>query len=201
MSVFGITGNLASGKSTVAKALKNKGAIVFSADALVHQYYRDKRSAVYKKVITSFPQALEGSCISRKRLGKIVFSDDARLSELERIVHPAVIAELKKWTRQMKKKDRLAVAEVPLLFEKRLEGYFDGVILVYTKSDVLKKRLREKYRFSPSQIARRLSLYLPVKRKIKRADFVIDNNEDLVALKRKANLLWKKLLTFKGQST
>lgn len=181
----------------MTKLFERKGAVVFDADALVHKYYRDKKSTVYKKVVANFPQALEGARISRKKLGNVVFSNDLKLHKLEKIVHPVIIAELKKWASSWKKKNKIAVAEVPLLFEKRLASHFDGVILVYTSNELLKKRIIKKYGFSPSQSSRRLSLYLPIKEKIKRADFVINNNEGLAAFKRKANLLWKELLAFK----
>ena len=198
MPVFGITGNLASGKSKVAKLLKHKGAVVFDADALVHQYYRDKKSTVYKKVKTSFPEAVEKGQISRKKLGDIVFSCERKLRKLERIVHPIVIAQLKKWTLGQKKKREIAVAEVPLLFEKRLERYFDRVILVCTRRQTLEGRIRQKYGLSSDQIAKRLSLYLPIREKIKKSEFFVNNNKNMTALKKEVNSLWKELLAFRA---
>ena len=198
MPVFGITGNLASGKSEVAKLLKNKGAVVFDADALVHQYYQDKKSLVYKKVAASFPEAAEKGQISRKKLGNIVFSCESKLRKLERIVHPPVIRELKKWTQIQKKKREIAIAEVPLLFEKRLEKHFDRVILVCTKRQTLEGRIQKKYGLSPDQIKKRLSLYLPVREKIKKSEFFVNNNKNMVALKKEVNSLWKELLAFRA---
>ena len=85
MAVFGLTGNLARGKSTDHKLLKNKGALVYDADKKIHQYYRQKNGAVYKKIVAEFPQVLKRGMISRKKLGAIVFSDRDKLKILEKI--------------------------------------------------------------------------------------------------------------------
>ena len=173
--------------------LKRKGAVVFDADALVHRCYRDKKSGVYKKIGVCFPKALVGGVISRKKLGRIVFKDKNKLKILERIVHPLVIKELKKWIRQNKKKKRVYLAEVPLLFEKRLASYFDKVVLVKAKRQVLIKRAGKKYNLSQSEVVKRLSLYMPIIRKIKGSDYIVNNNFSLKQLNKEVDLLWEKI--------
>jgi dephospho-CoA kinase len=193
MSIFGLTGNLGCGKSTVLKLLRKKGAHVFDADKRIHQYYRQTKGPVYKKIAKAFPESLYRGAISRKRLGGIVFSDKKKLRNLERIVHPVVIKDMIKWASQAKSKEKICVAEVPLLFEKKLKRYFNGVILVVVKRDVLIKRIIKKYKFSKKEVLNRLSLYVPIKKKAKYSDFIINNSSDLKKLKKEVDLLWKNL--------
>ena len=193
MSVFGITGSLASGKSTVIKLLKKKGAIAFDADKTIHGYYNNKNSRVYKKIISLFPEVLRKGKICRARLGKIVFSSKASRDKLEKIVHPVIIKDLLQWIKKVRNKKGIFIAEVPLLFEKRLQRYFDGTILVWVKKDTLIKRILDKLGLSKSSAARRLSLYLPIKERIKKADYIINNSFNMRRLKKEIDLLWKKL--------
>jgi dephospho-CoA kinase len=194
MPVLGLTGNLASGKSTVLKLLKAKGAIIFDADSRIHSYYRDKKSPVYKKVAASFPQCLKGRSISHRKLAGLVFSDRRKLKKLEAIVHPVIIKDLLKWVKERGTgKRKIYVAEVPLLFEKKLSGYFNSVVLIVAKQKVLIPRITKKYGFSKEEAVRRLSLYSPVREKIKSADFVVDNNSNSRQLKKEVDLLWRKI--------
>jgi len=193
MMVLGLTGNLASGKSTVLKAFKKKGVITFDADERVHNYYAKKGGLVYEGIKASFPQVLSNKTICRKKLANIVFSDKRKLAILEGIIHPFIEKDLAKWVNQAKKKKGLCIAEVPLLFEKNLEHYFDKTILVLTKRDVLISRIVNKYKFSKIQAKKRLSLYISTRDKMKRANFLIHNNLGLKELNKEVGLLWKKL--------
>ncbi|MCP4652374.1 MAG: dephospho-CoA kinase [Candidatus Omnitrophica bacterium] len=195
MASFAITGNFASGKSVVIAGLKNKGAVVFDADKIVHRYYRNRDSTVYKKVIRFFPEAVKkNGVICRKKLGGLVFSDVKKLLKLEGIVHPPIIKELKAWCG--KADNKIFVAEVPLLFEKKLSSIFDAVIVVVAKKEITVSRAMSKYNMSRPKAVKRLSFYLPVKAKIKKADFVIYNSSNLQDLKIKTGVLWNKLKTY-----
>jgi dephospho-CoA kinase len=192
MSVFAITGNLGSGKTTVLNLLKKKGAETFNCDERVHLYYKNKKSLVYKKVIALFPSVKENNRICCKKLSEIVFSSKEKLTQLEKIVHPVIIKDLKEWIRKAKE-NRIYVAEVPLLFEKNLSYLFKKVILVYVKREILIKRLRKKSNLSEREIKKRLSLYLPIREKIKKADFIINNSFSFSRLKKEVNNLWEWL--------
>ncbi len=194
MPVLGLTGNLATGKSTVLKLLKRKGAKVFDADEKIHSYYRNKRGPVYEKIRAVFPECLRGGLVSRKKLGSIVFSNNGKLKKLEKIVHPIVTEDLSKWLKQGKSnKNKIYIAEVPLLFEKRLTRYFDRIILIVVKKEVLINRIIKKYGLSKSKALNRLSLYRPVREKIKGSDFVVNNGLNFSRLKKEVDLLWKKI--------
>jgi len=194
MSVIGLTGNLATGKSIILKLLKKKGAKVFDVDRKIHSYYQNKKSPVYKKVKTSFPECLGKSGISRKKLGSIVFYNKDKLKKLEKIVHPVVTKDLLNWVKKAKsEKGKIYIAEVPLLFEKRLTRYFDRIILIVVKKEVLIERIIKKYGLSKNKVLSRLSLYRPIREKIKGSNFIVDNSLNFRRLKKEVDLLWKKI--------
>ncbi len=193
MAVLGLTGNLASGKSTVLKLLKRKGAVAFDADKKIHRYYADKESEIYCKVSSLFPQAVHKGRIRRRKLANIVFIDNHKLKALEKIVHPFIIEELKQWIKSKKTKSGIYIAEAPLLFEKNLTAYFDQIILVKAGQKNIMQRAAKKYHLSRRQVLKRLSLYLPLKEKIKGAHFIINNNSNFSELKKEVDLLWEKI--------
>ncbi len=193
MPVLGLTGSLASGKSTVLRLLAKKGARTFDADKRVHYYYKQNGGAVYRKIAKTFPRAIEKGRLCREKLARIVFSNKSALSKLESIIHPVVIKDMGQWKLAAGDKRKIYVAEVPLLFEKRLKSYFDAVILVNVARKVLIRRIMKKYGLSKAVALKRLSLYMPVREKIKKADFVIDNSVSLKRLKKEVDLLWKKV--------
>ena len=194
MPVLGLTGNLATGKSTVLKLLKEKGAKIFDVDKKIHDYYKSKSSPVYKKVAVSFPECLRGGVISRKKLGSIVFSNKNKLNKLERLVHPVVIRDLLNWVKISKRdKKKIYIAEVPLLFEKRLTRHFSKIILIVVKREVLINRIIKKYGLSKNKVLERLSLYRPVREKIKGSNFVVNNSLNFKRLEKEVDLLWKKI--------
>lgn len=201
MPVFGLTGNLNCGKSTALTLLKRKGACIFDVDKRIHEYYKDKKSVIFKKISVLFPQAIIKNKIDRLKLGKIVFSNRGKLKKLEKIVHPVAIRDLKSWVKKAKKVNKVFVAEVPLLFEKNLEGVFDGTILIYTKKDVLLKRVKNKLKLSGPDALLRLSAFKSLREKSKRADFIINNSFGMETLKRKIDILWEELnYNFKGEN-
>ncbi|MFH1772716.1 MAG: dephospho-CoA kinase [Candidatus Omnitrophota bacterium] len=193
MGVYGLTGSFSSGKSTVCEILRKKGVKVFSSDKAVHRYYDNKNTYIYKRIAALYPQVLEGSKISRKKLANIVFSETERLKEIELLVHPVIIKELKNWIKKHRKKYCILVAEVPLLFEKKLEMYFDKTILVWTKQEILLKRINKKLSLNRSKALRRLRLAMPIKQKLRKSDFIIANNTSIRNLKNEVSILWKKL--------
>ncbi|MDD5069231.1 MAG: dephospho-CoA kinase [Candidatus Omnitrophica bacterium] len=193
MLVCGLTGNFSSGKTLALGILKDKGADVLSCDELVHSYYRDTNSEVFKKVAALFPDATDAFGISRVKLaGRVIANKTDRL-KLESIVHPRVIADLKKWIKAARGKKGIAIAEVPLLFEKNLADLFDYTILVYVKRQQLISRIVKQKRFSKSQAEKMLSLFLPIRKKIREADFLIDNNSNLKIFRKNIDCVFNSL--------
>ncbi|MFH1768062.1 MAG: dephospho-CoA kinase [Candidatus Omnitrophota bacterium] len=194
MPVVAVTGNLCSGKSTVLDILKKKGGRVFSADDAIHRYYKNKQCQVYKEVKNSFPSACDkkGNII-RKRLGCIFFAYYKKLKRLEEIVHPHVAKDVRKWVKSKQEGEGLYLAEIPLLFEKKLDRIFDRVILVYSPQSILVERIKRKFGLSKKESLKRLKLFSPLIEKKKRSHFIIANNSDLLKLKRKVGLIWRDL--------
>lgn len=194
MSVYAVTGMLCSGKTTVLEGLKERGAHVYNVDEAIHRYYRDKSSKVYKTIAEEFPHILaKDKSIVRKKLRDIVFRDVQKLRHIEEIVHPLAIRDLKKWVTQAKNKKGVYAAEVPLLFEKKLEHLFDKVIFVYVPKNILIGRIRKKFSLSCKDVQRRLSLYSPLRAKIKKSDFVVDNTFHKRDFEKEIIRLWGKL--------
>jgi len=193
MAVYALTGDLSSGKSTILTLLKNKGAIVFDIDEKIHECYKEKQGIVYKNVINLFPEVLADGEINRKKLGDVVFNDLSELKVLEDIVHPFVLEEMFRWIESVKSINKVCVAEVPLLFEKGLIGYFEDIILVTVKQEELIQRIIKKYNLSKEQVLDRLALYLPVEEKKEKTSFIIDNSFDFEILEKEVNLLWQKI--------
>jgi len=194
MAVFAITGRSGCGKSTVASLLKAKGAVTLDCDDLVHSYYRDCRSLGYQRTAAAFPEAVKQGEISRERLGKIVFADKNRLSRLEKIIHPLVIRDMREWIAKSRLEKGVFLVEVPLLFETKLEKYFDAVILVRCPRNILVKRLRALTGCSRQEALRRLTLFLPDQDKASRSKYVIDNKTGKKTLRVKTAALWDKLI-------
>jgi dephospho-CoA kinase len=194
MSIVAVTGSLCSGKSVVCNILRSKGAILFDADEIIHSYYKDKKSAAYRKIKTVFPQCLDRkNRISRIKLAKIVFSNNNDRRKLEKIVHPLIINDLKEWVKAKKDKGGIFVAEVPLLFEKKLDIIFDRVILVYAPKSILFQRIKRKFGISKKEALGRLRLFSSWRKKKENVEFFINNVSDIAELKRKVGLIWQDL--------
>jgi dephospho-CoA kinase len=197
MPVFALTGAFASGKSTALTLFKRRGAGVFDLDKRIHAYYRNKESVVSRRLIRLFPEAVVKGKISREKLGGIVFSDRKQLRRLEAVVHPVILKDMKQWVREKQRLGGIYIVEVPLLFEKGLQRLFDGVILVFARREVCLRRARAKYGSSRTEFKNRLALFMPLKRKVQKSDFVLNNNSTKTALTQEVGVLWKKLKSYK----
>jgi len=198
MPVFGLTGDWGSGKTTILKELERKGAEIICLDEVIHRAYRRRNSPLYRRIKTQFPQVMKDNSISLPHLREVVFSSKQALKKLEEIVHPWIIKKLKVWIKKAKN-GKIHIAEVPLLFEKRLESLFDAVIFVYVPRRILEARLKKITGFSYRAIRKRLSLFIPSRKKKRQSNIVVKNDGDLATLKKKISQLWKILLTFSSE--
>ncbi len=191
MAKVALTGSIGSGKTQALKLFQKKGARIFSCDQVVSDIYNNPDHIVCKEVIKSFPEISKARNL-RKGLRSLVFKDVRKLKELERIIHPVVIEKLKFWLRT-EKEGGFFIAEVPLLFEKKLEGLFDKVILIKTQRDLLLGRLQTKYNLNQDEAEKRLLLQWSPEEKEKMSDFILVNNSSLMNLKKEVDLLWRKI--------
>lgn len=195
MLKVGLTGGMASGKSTVTAMLAAKGAKTRDSDALVHRALK-KGSLTRQRLIKEFgPQILlKTKEIDRNKLAQIVFNQPKQRRKLEQIVHPPVVKEIRAWLSQCRKLGNLkiAVAEVPLLFEARLEKMFDVVVAVTAPRKCQITRFVKKG-YSRKQALSRIRSQMSQTEKAKKSNYVIRNNGSKKELKTKVDKLWEKL--------
>ncbi|PKL75738.1 MAG: dephospho-CoA kinase [Candidatus Melainabacteria bacterium HGW-Melainabacteria-1] len=183
---LGLTGGIASGKSTVGQMLHEAGAIVLDADAIVHGLLAKDGSA-YDQVVEAFGPSILAPDLSidRRLLGEIVFADESARLRLNELIHPLVRQTLKakeddyRALEQTQGKSWLLVMMIPLLYESNLAHYVDQTVLVYCPADQQLARLMERNGFSREQALARIGAQLPIEAKVELADEVIDNSRDL----------------------
>jgi dephospho-CoA kinase len=175
-----ITGSLAAGKSTVGRILQEYGAYVVDADEIVHSLLSPNTPIGQKVIELLGSQIVAGNQIDRKKISEIVFSDQQKLRNLEKILHPAVKQEIDRRFDRVKNNPsyKFFVAEVPLLYEAGMQQDFDAVIAVVVDEETAKRRFPK-----DSHFAKRQARQHPSIDKASRADFVITNNGDLNVLR------------------
>jgi len=164
--IIGITGSFGSGKTTVANMFRKHGFRVINADKLYHGIY-NKDKTLKDKIKKEF------GTINRTQLKEIVFNDNKKLKKLNNITHPIIIKAIKKQINKIKNKK--IVIDIPLLFESKLEKMFNKIIVVKCSKKEQIKRILKKKKYNKKEINQIIKSQMPLKEKIKRADFVVDN--------------------------
>jgi dephospho-CoA kinase len=196
MILVGLTGGIASGKSLVAKLLKDLGAYVIDADKIAHDVTQPGTPA-YQEIIQQFGEEVlgDGGAIDRSRLGRMVFSDPARRAVLEGIVHPRVFAVEEARRKEIAQQDPQAVIifDAPLLIETRAHELMDRVIVVYADRKTQLKRLKDRDRLDSEEAKRRISAQLPLSDKKLHADYVIDGTASPQEVATQTEAIYKEL--------
>lgn len=174
MIVLGLTGSIGMGKSTAVAVLRRLGVAVYDADAEIHKMMGRGGSAV-AAVASAFPGVRsEDGAIDRRRLGQRVFGKPAELRRLERILHPRVRAVERRWVAQRRARGvRLAVLDIPLLFETDRIDRVDGVIVVSAPLRLQRARVMRRVGMTADRFAAILATQYPDREKRRRADFVV----------------------------
>jgi dephospho-CoA kinase len=192
----GLTGGVASGKSTVAAMLSAHGALVVDADRLVHEITSPGR-ADFNRVVSHFGPAIldEDGKIDRARLGEIVFADTDARKALERILHPAVRAEAARRFEDGARElgIRIGVFDAALLVETGAHRDFHRLIVVRCSRETQIARLRERNGLSPDQAESRIAAQAPLERKLAVADYVIDTEGSLVETREQTARVYAQL--------
>ncbi len=179
MKIIGITGGVATGKTTVAKFLSSLlGAEIIGADEIVHELLTPGEE-VWQKVLQFFGKDIfkNDSSIERKKLGESVFSNTSKRRKLESIIHPAVKKVIKEKLKQFKKNGKKwVVMDIPLLFEAKMERMMDSIIVVIRNESAQLDTLQKEKGLSLKEARERIKSQLPLSEKVKRAHFVVDNN-------------------------
>ena len=201
MRILGITGGIATGKSTVTRMLADLGAPTISADALAHELLAPG-TATTQEVLTAFPACADpsdsqGQTIDRRALGRLIFADEAARARLEALTHPAIIAALRAQIVLWRTSDKaLAAAEIPLLFEAHLEGLVDRIVVVTCSQADQIARMLARGRFTEEEVQRQLAAQWPLAPKEALADDLIttaDGSAGIEDTRRQVEALWKTL--------
>ncbi|MBU1727086.1 MAG: dephospho-CoA kinase [Candidatus Omnitrophica bacterium] len=173
--VLGITGSFGSGKSSVSGIFRSLKAKVIDADQLAHQCL-NRGSVSYKKIVRVFGKTIldKDLLIDRKKLARIVFNDRDSLKKLNSIIHPQVVKWIKKDISLAR--EGIVVLDVPLLVEAGLKDLADKLIVVNIDKRQQIKRIQAKTKMSREDILRRIACQIPLRKKLRLADFVIDNS-------------------------
>ena len=176
--VVGLTGGIASGKSTISNMIKEMGFTVIDADVEARIAVEPGRPA-YEQIVDYFGEEIlqEDGTIDRAKLGAIVFNDEEKRMKLNSFVHPAVRQQMMdKKEKALRNNEKLVVLDIPLLLEGNLTTMIDKVLLVYVDEEVQLKRLMERNNFTEEEALARIRSQMPLKEKVKLSDAIIDNN-------------------------
>jgi dephospho-CoA kinase len=199
---IGLTGGIASGKSTVSNLLRARGYAVVDADHLAREVVQIGAPA-HSEIMQAFgPDVfLESGELNRKRVGEIVFKDRTRLSQLEAILHPRIRELTTRRRNELKALgQKIAFYDVPLLFEKNMESLFDAVVVVTAKPEVQLERMMKRDGFSLEQATQRLDAQIPIGEKAKRAGYVIANDGSPASLEQAVDKCLAELRTHQAQT-
>jgi dephospho-CoA kinase len=196
MGYFGLTGGIASGKSTAARLFAELGARIIDADRLGHEVIRAPSDA-YREIRQEFGDGILGPSgeIDRVRLGRTVFADAGKLRRLNAIVHPRIIGLTEKLATQYRRQDAHAVilVDAALIFEAGIGGHFRKVIVVWCRPELQLERLMAKARITRDEATQRIALQMPVQEKRRRADYLIDSSGSLANTRAQVGSVYREL--------
>ncbi len=195
MKLVGLTGGIASGKSTVAKILEQLGAAVINADALSREVVEPGKDA-WKEIIDAFGAGVlqPDQTLDRQKLRTVIFNDSDGRKKLEAIIHPRVRALAEEKIREHAVAGySIIVYEVPLLFEGNLHEWLRPVILVACDVDTQRARLQERDRLTQTEAQKHIDAQMSLTEKRRLADYVIENDGSLADLEQQVRAVVEKI--------
>ena len=182
MVIAGLTGGIATGKSTVAAFLRQTGAVIIDADKIAHDVVRRGLPA-WQSIVEKFGRVIlqNNGEIDREKLGRMIFSDAARKEELNRIVHPFVFEGMEDQVKEIQrvKPGAVVIQDIPLLFESGMHRRLSKIIVVYVPEPVQRARLMARNHLTEAEATARIRSQIPIEEKKKLADILIDNSGPL----------------------
>jgi len=176
--IIGLTGSIATGKSTVSRMLKQKGYPIVDADE-ISRLVVEPGSPVLTSIAETFGSdiLLADGSLNREKLGSLIFNDTEKRKKLNEIIHPAVRKEMLRQKEEwLEKGANTIIMDIPLLFESKLQSYVDKIIVVSAAPTVQRKRLMARNGYSQDEADARINSQLSIAEKEKGADAVINNN-------------------------
>ncbi|MCI6271746.1 MAG: dephospho-CoA kinase [Erysipelotrichaceae bacterium] len=186
-----ITGTIASGKSTFCNIIRQMGYPVFDSDNYAKLVYH-KNNPIYNEIVKLFKEEIldENREINLKIVAKIIFENEYKRKELEKLIHPFVLNGI---NNMIEKSNDFFFAEVPLLFESGFDKYFDEIILVTCDKEIALERCIKDRGYTKEEALSRLNSQIDAKYKIERADYVVYNNGTISDLKKSTRELILKI--------
>lgn len=196
MPLIALTGGIASGKSTIARRLAERGAVVVDADQIVRDV-QAPGSPVLAEIASAFGQdviATDGS-LDRAALGAVVFADEERLGHLNAIVHPAVRAESQRRFDRALHHDphSVVVYDVPLLVEARVDDPWDLIVVAHAPVEIRRRRLVELRGMTEGEASARIDAQVSDERRLAIADEVIDTAGSIERTIEQTDALWERI--------
>lgn len=192
MLKIAITGNIASGKSTVQKIIQDFGYDVIDTDDIAAKL-RETHAEIILNAFKGYDISDGNGRVSRGKLGQLIFGNDELLQKLADLMHPLIREEVHKFfTRNYDKK--LVFVGIPLLFETEMQNDYDKIILIYTDDEIRLQRLLKRNNYTTEHAKERIKSQLSQDEKIKKSDFVINNNGKPEELERQVKEVLTKLL-------
>ena len=179
---IGITGSIGMGKSTVSSIFKNNNIKVWDADFEVHNLYKKGKEG-YNSIISIYPELKDKVEINRKKVSNLLREKKIDLKLIEEIIHPLLIRSREEFIKK-NKKDKLLIFDIPLLYETKAYIWLDYVINVFCSKKNQIERLKNRENFDIKKINYLISKQISVNQKNKKADYVINTDQDLKQVER-----------------
>ena len=179
---IGITGSIGMGKSTVSSIFKNNNIKVWDADFEVHNLYKNGKDG-YNSIISIYPELKDKVEINRKKVSNLLREKKIDLKLIEEIIHPLLIRSREEFIKK-NKKDKLLIFDIPLLYETKAYIWLDYVINVFCSKKSQIERLKQRENFDIKKINYLISKQISVNQKNKKADYVINTDQDLKQVER-----------------
>lgn len=194
--MVGLTGGIASGKSTVADLLRARGAVVIDADVVAREVVAPGEDA-YAEIVAEWGPSVVGpdGALDRARLGAIIFGDAQARAKLNAMTHPRVRSRMLEQAEAQRRRPSpppVAVLDIPLLFENGLESLVEETWLVYLDPAHQLERLMRRNGFNREEAEQRIAAQLPLSEKARRATRLIDNNGEREALAAEVARVWRE---------
>ncbi|MGD6774208.1 MULTISPECIES: dephospho-CoA kinase [Bacillaceae] len=192
--VIGLTGGIASGKSTVANMLRDKNIPIVDADIVAREVV-EIGTDTYKELVKEFGTEIlnDDKTLNRPKLGSIIFQDETKRQKLNNIMHPSIRTSMKEKTQKfLEDGHEVVVMDIPLLFESKLTHLVDKTLLVYVTEATQLKRLMERNDLSEKEATDRIRSQMPLTEKVKLSHAIIDNNGSVTKTEQQLNQILKE---------
>jgi dephospho-CoA kinase len=193
--IIGLTGSMGSGKSQTAKNFKKLGVFIIDADKISKQLTAKGKPAT-EELVKLFGRVIlkKDNSLNRKKLAEIIFDNPLLRRKTEKILHGLIITKIKNLITLMREKSDIVI-DAPLLFESGLDKVCDKTVTVWTKKNIQMERLLKAGKFDKENVKKRIASQLPIDIKMKKSDYVIDNNGSKKELYQKTKNLLLEILS------